>query len=326
MRSLFNSRKLRLVPWGILIGMAMWVVCWGVAYATSDPDAISIGEVYVFRDVIEDGDQLWFVRYDIEYDPEPDEDADETFMMAIYDTDGSTLLYTKAVNYYQLNIISRYLTASEALTWDGEYFVRIMGNPAFFDPVIEGTNMRSRQLGAGDYYEGSDLGTRMLQQAEILETDWDPVTLLTSAGKLNATGSFYFVKAIPQLPNMVPEIFYQITYDPDTGRTDFNVTYMEELSEHQGTKLQTAIQNLATTFHVTEDWMAIFLVGMAYLTVGGSIYAVTRDPGISMLASIPVLVGAAWMGVGTSIMTIVVVCMIIAGILFAIHFILQRWA
>ena len=321
----FKSRKLRLVPWGILMGMAMWVVCWGVVYATADPDAISIGEVYVFRDVIEDGDQLWFVRYDIEYASEPDEDAEDTFMLAIYDTDGSTLLYTKAVNYYQLNMISRYLTAEEALTWNGEYWVRIMGNPAFFDPLTEGTNMRSRQLGAGDYYEGAELGERMLQQAALFEVDW-ALDLLTSAGYLNATGSFYFVKAIPQLPNMAPEIFYQITYDPDTGRTDFNVTYMEELSEHQGTKLQTAIQDLATTFHVTEDWMAIFLVGVAYLTVGGSIYAVTRDPGISMLASIPVLVGAAWMGVGTSIMTIVVVCMIIAGILFAIHFILQRWA
>ena len=77
-------------------------------YAVDDPTSVSIGDCNVFTDLLEDGDQLYFVRYDVSYSPEPEEDAEDTWQMALYDTDGTTLIEgaVRPLNYYQHNIIS----------------------------------------------------------------------------------------------------------------------------------------------------------------------------------------------------------------------------
>ena len=122
-------------------------------FAVADPDDIGIGDVYVFDNVLETNDILVYVRCDVNYGTEPGEDAEDTFQMAIYDTDGTTLMdgCVRALNYYQHNIISIYLDADDNVLTVGEaYRVRIMGNPGLFD-LEENVNMDTWTLSTGDY-------------------------------------------------------------------------------------------------------------------------------------------------------------------------------
>ena len=103
-----------------------------VLAAIGDPEnGVTIEDTYVFRDVFETGDQLYFVRYDVSYDPIPDENPGDTWQMSLYDEAG-TLMDSIPLNYFQHNIISIYLESSEALTWEGSSTVRIMGMPSVF--------------------------------------------------------------------------------------------------------------------------------------------------------------------------------------------------
>ena len=60
--------------------------------------------------------------------------------------------------------------------------------------------------------------------------------------------------------------------------------------------------------------------------MAGIVYSVTKDPGVSMMVSIVIPVGAAWLGVGLSWLTIVIAVAIITAVLFSIHFILGKFA
>ena len=263
---------------GILVGvLGFFLVCSPVLAAPANPNTITIGDVFVFRNLVETGDQLWFMRYAVSYATIPSTPASDNFLMAIYDPDGVTLRYTHSLNYYQQNIISIYLTAAQALTWNGAYVVRVMGNPAVFDPLVEGLNMRSRTLGAGDYHELTDLGTYMLQQAQILQTTWG-ITLLSAAGKLNTTGATYFNKAVPGLNNIVPEIYAVTTEYPTVTEGNWTHTYEEDLLARRGLGLNQTFTELGSWLGTSNNWIALGFGGFLAVMVGGGVFAATKKP------------------------------------------------
>jgi len=316
------------------ISLAGLIACFSSTpvYAISDPDSISVGDAYIFRDVLEEGDWLIFCRYDVNYASTPSELAEDNFYMVLLDTDESLLGDTylqRELEYYQHNIRSIYLTASQVtdtgLTWESEYKVRVSGFVSKFDPLIEGTNMVTNTLTAGNYYEGSELGGIMLTQAQILEDDWG-ITLLTN-GMLNVTGSAYFSEAIPGLIDMDFSIFSTTITQMDYNPRTWDTTYSDSLVTNQGPVLQGAIQSMASTFCISETWMGIWFVAMTALTFSGVAFAATRDTGLAMMIGVPVAVGAAYLGIGgTDMFAIVVAMAIVAAVLFGIHFILARFA
>lgn len=314
--------------WLIAMLIALFLGVATPVFAVDDPDYISIGDVYVFRDLLEDDDQLFFMRYDVSYNTTPSEDADETFQMAIYDTDETTILWNRPLNYYQHNVISIYLSADDALTWNEAYVIRVEGMPSVFSPLTEDTNRQTLTVSSSNYKERADMDDILLAQAEILEADadWDGVTLV-SAGYLTTTGTYYFTQAIPNLGTIAPDILvYSMSY-PTPTNTTWNTSYIDTLESHQGTKLQGAIQNIADTFGLDEGMTGVWLVSMLYLVTAGVIYAATRDPGVSILCAFPVYPVAAWLGIGGgTIMMLVISGFAIAGIMFAVHFFLARFA
>jgi len=185
--------------------------------AVDNPTDTSILASKVFENIFEEDDMLFFVRYDVNYATDPDESADETFLVALYDTDGTTLLYQRALNYYGHNVISIYLTPAQAssLVWESEYVIKVMGNPSVFETLTEGINMATRTLSASeDYISGSmsssrtDLGTYCINTAKTLGSSWDPVVdLVTTGNKLNSAGAIVFNAAIPGLYTAVPGIY-----------------------------------------------------------------------------------------------------------------------
>ena len=297
------------------------------ALAIDNPNSVSINNIYVFRDVGETGDWLIYCRYNVDYTTIPDEPASETFEIAMYDTLGTTLIATRNLRYYQENITSLRFTAAQAvaagLVWGSAYIIKVRGSPDIF-ALVEGVNQKTSTLSASSYFEQEEFTPRMLTEAEILQDNWG-ITLLSN-GLLNSTGATYFTYAIPNFPEFAPDAMYSSAYYPSSDNVTFNTSYEESLHTHTGPRLEAAITDLANWLHVSEDWMAIWLVSIAYLVMAGIVYSVTKDPGVAMLVSITIPVGAAYLGVGLSCLTIMIAVGIITAVLFAIHFILGKFA
>lgn len=269
----------------------------GVVYAISNPDYVTIGDTYVFENVTETDDQLYFVRYDVSYNGTPDEDASDAWQMALYDSVGN-LIATRPLNYYQHNIISIYLTPAQALTWEAANQVRIMGMPSVFGNLTEGLNMRSRTLSPADYYQQSSLGGIMITQAEILEADWE-IPLLTTGDLLNATGANYFLAAVPGLNSMVPEIFSQTERTIPWTRTTINTTGINSTQANLPTTLEEGIQGLDEMLGVTNHvWGGLAWVLFMGFVVGGVVYSATQRPDIATLGGVGGTFGiAAYLGI-----------------------------
>ena len=304
-----------------LLGVILMVT--PVGAAPGNPASITIGDVAVFRNLLETGDQLWFMRYDVSYATVPTERAEDTYLMAIYAPDGTTLLFTRPINYYQHNIISIYLTPAQALTWNGAYVVRIMGNPAVFGVLIEGINMRSRTLGAGDYREVTDLGTYMLQQAAILQASGWPV-VLTADGVLNVTGATYFNKAIPGLSNVVPEIYMTTTEYPVVVKGNWTHSYEEDLLAKRGTSLNQTFTELGNWLGTSNNWMALGTAGFLAVMVGGGVFAATKKPDWAMIFAALTIPACVAIGVVTLSVWWIITFVIL--ILFGVLFLMGRFA
>lgn len=299
--------------------------------AVANPNSTSIGDAYVFEDVLESGDILVYVRYDVDYGTQPDEDSEDTYQMVVYDTDGSTVLAgPRGLNYYQHNIISIYLDADDnTLTTGSAYYVRIMGDPAVFDPLVEDTNMDTRVLAPGDYRDAADLQGIMVTQAEILEADWG-TTLLTSSDRLNSTGAFYFQKAIPGLASMVSDLFEvstaQFTYTRNQSipREGLNRTI-----ENLPISLNNAMAGLNQMLGATENqnWGQFGWLLFMSMILGGGVYAASRRPDVAVLGGV---VGGmslgAYMGLasGNALLFLMAVGTIII-VIFAVEFVLPRF-
>lgn len=312
---------------GLLIGIICVLLVATPVWAVANPDSISIGDVFVYRNELETGDTLIFVRYDVSYASEPSQNADETFQMAIYGTDGTTLLFTRPLNYYQHNVISIYLAADEnTLTWGSAYYVRIMGNPLIFSPLIEGTNMETRVLASGDYRDTDDLGPDMVDQAETLEADWG-TTLLNSSNKLNSTGSIYFQEAVPGLSAMVPDIFQLTTSYFVYEKSNFTEEGLNQTKHNLPVSLNNTLTGLDGLMGVTNHNFGHFgwavLMG---LVLAGVVYAATRRPDIAMLGGFMGVMGmGAYFGLANgNIMLFVMTIGTIIIVLFAVEYILPR--
>jgi hypothetical protein len=293
-------------------------------FAIGNPEGgVSIGDAYVFRNVVETGDQLYFVRYDVSYDPVPSEDPEDTWQMALYDVSGN-LVATRPLNYYQHNIISIYLTSLQAITWGAEHQVKIMGMPSVFGNLTEGVNMRTRTLAGGDYKEKDFLAGIMIAQAKILETDWG-ITLLTADDKLNSTGKTFFLAAVHGLGTMVPEIFEVVVGGVDITYKDYNQTYAESLEANAGTRFSTAISDISNLIRVPSTWMGFWLFLIVFLMIAGIIFVGEGNPGWGFIGGFSVLALGGFL-LGGNMFSLVMILVTVVGIIFALYFILSRFA
>ena len=285
-----------------------------------NPTSVSIGDLFVFRNVVESGDQLYFVRYSVTYPVTPGEPASNYFLMAIYSTNGTVLLHTRPLNYYQENIISIYLTPAQALVWGDPYIIKIMGNPAIFSPLVENTNMKTRTLGPSDFHEASDLGSYMVAQATILQTNW-VVTLLVN-GLLNATGATFFNQAVPGLSTMVPLIFQTSISYTSIPPSSENHTYEAAQQAKRGPALTAALNETASgIFGASGNWFGVFAAALLMGVFGGVVFPMTHNPGWVLLGSGFALGLVMWVGlIAMSAFAIIVAfCLILFGIYMLAH-------
>ena len=184
--------------------------------------------------------------------------------------------------------------------------------------------MRTRVLSPELYKEVSDLGDTMVNQAEILDTDWG-ITLLTTRDKLNSTGGDIFEKAVPYLGSSVPEIFETVVRGIPVDYVEYSGTYTEALRENAGPKLTAAINDIGGAIGLSYDWIVFWIFAVFFLVVVASISTSVTNPGWALIAGFPVLVGGAYL-MGGGLFTLVMVVAAVAAILFALYFILGRFA
>ena len=138
------KNKVRGLAIAILVGLMCLIAPINPCLAIANPDSLTIYTAKVFQNIFETDDILFVVSYHIGYMVEPTEDCDDAFLFSLYDTNGTTLLAQRQVEYYQYNLTSLYFdatAAAAALTWEANYKLKIMGNPVLFASLEEGTNV-----------------------------------------------------------------------------------------------------------------------------------------------------------------------------------------
>ena len=281
------------------------------AFAIANPDSITLHTGKVFEDIFADGDMLFVVSYDVEYASEPSETAKTAFLVTLLDTDGSTLLMSRALNYYQYNVISIYATAAQVtalgLTWESSYYLRVTGNPALFSSLVEDTNMDTKGLSVSDYNADGALTSKQLLRAhcvdiaEALESDW-ALTLLstTSAGEqvLNSVGTVTFLDAIPALDNALPGLFQLSSAVPEVDSAISGADYAIEsqLDARLGATLGAAFTGIGTFLGIGQNsaaglWAIIFI-----LTVASIAFLNTGNSAAGLILAVPVVVMLTYLG------------------------------
>lgn len=209
--------------------------------AVDPPDTLTISNVSVYRNAIEDGDQLYLVSGVIDYTVNPSGyNAYDLFLVRLMD--GATELrstapyayYDDGFDYYVVGI---YFTAAEVTTFgmgwgDGTgYSMRIDGNPG-----IDWVSTPSVSVGTFDiWYDGGSVAATTINAtlkvrtlALATENTWGVTLteLIAGVRKFNSTGEDYFTTSIPNLRQVTPDLFSQSQFTPQFPDSDLvNIGY-----------------------------------------------------------------------------------------------------
>ncbi len=121
--------KILLVLMVVLIG---FMGSMGVYAQVREADSVSIDGVNVYRNCLEFLDQLYLVKYDIQYTTIPERPVNETYLVRL--RNGAAELatvrpYAYFNDGYALGYASIYFTSATAPAWEGAYNMDIIGNP-----------------------------------------------------------------------------------------------------------------------------------------------------------------------------------------------------
>lgn len=211
--------------------------------AISDPDDMEIISLRVYQDFIVSGDWVVLCYYNVEYTSTPTEPAYDTFLFNMYDESGTILYASRAINYYDENLISLYFSpskvASLGLTWGTGYIVKLIGNPAYFaSPIPYKQDTLSNKYVPnidGDYTQAEShnaMAAWIIEKVGYME-DALLVDLITTTVKgvevINDTGAFFVEKAIPGIGNYVPELYQYTEKIPIPTTTPYGGDYQASI-------------------------------------------------------------------------------------------------
>ena len=213
-----NRTVLGIVLLIVTINILGFVLCPQMALADpAAPDALQILDVEVFRHLIEDDDYLMVFTFNIEYETEPDDPANDLFVFRMTSgttTMGDSLPYSYGYNGYQYGISGMYFSASGTATWGSLYTVRIDGNPSEWasPPTVSYTMEATDYSSAADQDESqTELESWLVDAVQDLEQNWSvpgELITITNIGTITtAEGQHYLLGAIPGLMVMAPGIF-----------------------------------------------------------------------------------------------------------------------
>jgi hypothetical protein len=248
------------------------------AYATALPDSTPSADFYVYRNLLETGDWLMLIYYNIPYAVVPAEPVNETFMFRLLAADNVTELgtvtpYVWNDNGYGYGVASMYWDAgnvtANGMVWNTAYTMRLNGNPVnFVTPPVYNFVLTSSDYTVFtlEVDVQADLAARILTFAAELDTRWGlgaVYSLLneTETGTvLSVYGEAYFRGAIYGLQGLCPQVFQFVISDIDlTPRTWTNTYVISLQNQYTGTWADTAKHAGAALFGTTFDLTAMLI-------------------------------------------------------------------
>lgn len=251
-------RKLASVIAVLLVAVLLLMPATQVLAIEQPDDPPQITAVYVFEDLLEDGDLGVLIDYYIDYTIAgiPPETVTESYLASFIDDDGITQLGTIApytfvyAGYtdkgYGRGIVWIYLTAAEVSAAVinkanmANHEVWLMGNPT----IESGWTGDPPKTVAGidQWWETDDadpaviLADRVKYLAQQIETAWgyDMIAGTTLGNRLTAIGELYFPNAINGLRTMAPTCFVVSTVDPILEDIDYSTAFGATIAEGTG--------------------------------------------------------------------------------------------
>lgn len=284
---------------GLIIGSAIPV------FAIDDPGVIQINAIWVYRNCMEDEDQLYLIDYTLGYTPSnPDENVTEAFLVRLMNGAveiGSTAPYAFYDEGYDRGVVVLYFSAADAPGWEGAYTMILVGNPT----LAWDADPPETSVGTFDLWQDWPIGTtqeilssRILWLADQLELAWavDMIETTASGSRLTEYGESYFVNVVPNLREIAPYVFVGQIIQPEVEKREFTEDYADDLA---GTVTGTPLDltpladafNLSRAVVTTVAYYAIVVVFLALLVARIKSYKPV------VLMALPCIIGGAFFGV-----------------------------
>ena len=217
----------------VLVLLTIGVIPIPVMAQIDTPDTLVINKAEVWRDYLEEDDQLYLFTYTIEYTVNPTEgDASQLFVCKLMNGAaelGSTVPYAFFDEGYDIGLIAIYFDAASAPAWNGAYTVKLQGNPTLTwaagdPPVVETSSLTWNDLG-GVSSTGTGLTLIFRIMASVFENTWGPPEDLIedspSGSKFTDEGEAYFANVVTNLRIACPDLFSASMSTPDFGEDTY---------------------------------------------------------------------------------------------------------
>ena len=224
--------------------------------AIADPDSPpQVRAVYVYEDLLQDGDMGVLIDYYIEYAAIPSETVTESYLAAFIDTDSTTQIATVApytfqgAGYtdkgYNRGMVWIYISVADVITYGidsaniASHKVWLMGNPTVPSGWAGDPPKTTADI---DYWQTTGdsatlVALRVLYLAEALELAWgfDMIETTALGSRLTSTGESYFENVITNLRTIAPACFSVSTLPQVQEDIDYTTVFGATIEDGTGT-------------------------------------------------------------------------------------------
>lgn len=245
----------------------------------ASPDTFLIHSARVCRHVYEHDDFIVTFHYEIHYEADqPTIAVGKMFSFRLMDEEGDDMLGSVVpYPYYNLGYdegaSAFYFSPDDAPEWQGEYIVKIEGNPQYFSSPPSTTytlSFADYSFILADQEENQHvLGNYIIAIAGELEINWQTEMIIdtTSGTILSSTGESYFLGTISGLNLMAPQIFGTEVLQPDFTQEEWGTGQAQAwATRYEGTWLGDALDGLEDAFGV--QWNIITGIGTLIIITG----------------------------------------------------------
>lgn len=234
----------------LIFGCALWLLCLLTfapvhAQAIADPDSITIESVRGYDGVINSGDLLIVVLYDINYTVLPTLAATDAFIGRFF-VDNLEVNATEIIAFndvgYGRGVFSMYFAEADKTAASIEfnnpsaedYEVILQGKPsAFTDPPVVRTSSITYRSASSTakllLTDVADLAESLENDAAWIANSFDLITFTVGQKVLTSTGESYFGLAIPNIQIMIPDLFGSSITTPQVFERDFDTAEQDRL-------------------------------------------------------------------------------------------------
>jgi len=300
-----------------------------------NPDEIWFGTkspvsyVRCYENVAETGDMLFLAEGWVKYDPAtPPGTATDYYIFEVRNVANTAVLVSRPLESYGDRPISIYLTKIQVdalpLASGSAYVMRITGNPLYFAPMLEGTDMITYTLSADDWVDQSVavVGSNPLRigciyiATNMEEEDTPTVYMVTSEGVeyLNPTGASLFLAGIPSLNVWVPSLFQITTEVLESERPDATGSYVGYVTarERLGETTGQAIANIGSWLGVSEQMAAGLIMMTLMIMLSIWLYNKTQSgKAVMVLGIAAVMPVATFLGLSSLVIMFILIIMIV---------------